>query len=123
MSYSFETIIKEEIQRFLNENDLKEEVTSKQIVDAILAGSAYYEIRVRNKKLILFKLFSPVTQREEVFIGSVLLNSFLSKNILLCCRKKDLGPVTLVANDIENFYYLWWTDKELEDLRKHFLLH
>ncbi|HOA81971.1 MAG TPA: hypothetical protein PKK61_13060, partial [Defluviitaleaceae bacterium] len=61
MSYSFETIIKEEIQRFLNENDLKEEVTSKQIVDAILAGSAYYEIRVRNKKLILFKLFSPVT--------------------------------------------------------------
>ncbi len=122
MSYSFETIIKEEIQRFLNENDLKEEVTSKQIVDAILAGSAYYEIRVRNKKLILFKLFSPVTQREEVFIGSVLLNSFLSKNILLCCRKKDLGPVTLVANDIENFYYLWWTDKELEDLREAFLI-
>lgn len=122
MSYSFQTVIKDEVQRFINENGLKEEVKSEQIVRAVLTGSAYYEIQAGGKKLILFRLFSPVTQREEVFVGNVLLNSFLGKNILLSCREKGLGRISLVANDIENFYYLWWTDKKLEDLKEAYLV-
>lgn len=121
MAYNFREIITGEVEGFLNKNKIKK-VEPKDIVKRVLDGTLYHEEKSDDRKIILFRFYTPVTMREEVFIGSVLLNTFLSKNILLSCRENQLGDIRLIANDIENYYYLWLTEENsLKDLKDGFI--
>jgi hypothetical protein len=119
MSYSLENTIEQEIYGFLTAQDIEEEELPQRIKEQILRGSVYAEFPTAKDgsyRLVLFRLASPVTMREEVFLGSILLNSFLSQNVLLACQGKQMGHIAMVANDLENFYYLWYTDETLDKL-------
>lgn len=121
MAYDFREVVTGEVKDFLNKNKIKE-VEPEDMVKRILGGTLYHEKKLDNKKMILFRFYTPVTMREEVFIGSVLLNTFLSKNILLSCKENQLGNIRLVANDVENYYYLWFTEgNSLKDLKDGFI--
>lgn len=121
MAYSFQAVVQNEITNFLKNNGIIGNISDEEVLNHILEGSMYYEFPVEGKRLVLFRFYSPVCMREEVFMGSVLLNSFLSRNILLAGKENDLGPISMVANDIENFYYLWFTDKTIEELKEAYL--
>lgn len=70
-----------------------------------------------------FRLFNSVSQREEVFIGNVLFNDYISKLLLRTYEVKDkyYGQMELVYNDLENFYYVVKEDDfSLEELEADF---
>ncbi|PRX21209.1 hypothetical protein BX659_1327 [Orenia metallireducens] len=75
---------------------------------------------------VVFRLFNAVSEREEVFIGNVLFNDYISKLLLRLYeeKKKDDGKIELVYNDLENFYYIVKQDDiekfSLEELEKDF---
>ncbi|MCK8826432.1 hypothetical protein MWH25_01545 [Natroniella acetigena] len=57
---------------------------------------------------IVFRLFNAVSEREEVFIGNVLFNDYISKLLLRVYRENEKysGQIELIYNDLENFYYI-----------------
>ena len=74
-------------------------------------------------KYVVFKLFNSVSEREEVFIGNVLFNDYISKLLVRTYRAKDNydGQIELVYNDLENFYYVVEQDDfSLEELENDF---
>jgi hypothetical protein len=61
-----------------------------------------------------------VVRREEVFLGNVLLNDFLSKALIRAVEQKGLGRMALLANDLENYYYLYHGRAVLEEVAEAF---
>ncbi|MBC7233576.1 MAG: hypothetical protein H5T68_10105 [Chloroflexi bacterium] len=91
------------------------------IASLVADGAAYWRHDLADgSHLALIRLFSPVVRREEVFLGNVLLNDFLSKALLRSVEQKDLGRMALLANDLENYYYLYHGRAALEELAKAF---
>lgn len=69
-------------------------------------GAAYWEQSLPDElHLALIRLFSPVVRREEVFLGAVLLNDFLSEALIRAVGQSDLGRMALLANDLGKYYY------------------
>ena len=68
----------------------------------------------------LFRFFSPVSQREEVFLGNVLLNDFLSKTLVRTIEACGLGRTALIANDLESSYYLYQGNATVPDIAAAF---
>lgn len=117
--YSIKQIIEEQIEQFLTQNNIDAGVNGRYLTELVLNGEVYWEKNLHHhqySKLVLLRLFSPVVMREEVFLGYVLLNCFLSRQMLLACTGHDLGKIALVGNDLENFYYLWTTNNPIEQL-------
>ncbi|WP_156779954.1 hypothetical protein [Ammonifex degensii] len=102
-------------------------VDGQAIAFLIADGAVYWEKRLPDGfRLALVRLHSPVVQREEVFLGSVLLNDFLSKTLLRAINGKGLGRLVLLVNDLENFYYLYHGKAGLEQMAeslRHEFLH
>lgn len=124
MSYSVAGVIENRIKKFLSEVGLLGIVDPHFLARQVLEGTIYWELKIEGKEfnqLVMFKLFSPVVMREEVFLGSVLLNCFLSQGVLRACDTGDIGRIAMVGNDIENFYYLWATSIPFELLKKKYL--
>uniref|UniRef100_UPI00321FB9F0 hypothetical protein n=1 Tax=Thermogutta sp. TaxID=1962930 RepID=UPI00321FB9F0 len=59
-------------------------------------------------------------RREEVFLGNVLLNDFLSKALMRAVEQNGLGRMALLANDLENYYYLYHGRAALEEVAEGF---
>jgi len=93
-----------------------------QAVGALVAdGAAYWEQQLPDgSHLALIRFFSPVVRREEVFLGNVLLNDFLSKALSRAVEKNGLGRMALLANDLENYYYLYHGRAALEKMAEAF---
>jgi hypothetical protein len=86
-----------------------------------LRQAAYWERSFANdEKLLFVRFFSPVVQREEVFLGNILLNAFLSKAFARAVADSQLGRIELVANDLQNYYFLLRTVADLTELTKAF---
>jgi len=91
------------------------------IASLVADGAAYWEQSLPDgSHLALIRLFSPVVRREEVFLGNVLLNDFLSKALIRAVEQKGLGRMALLANDLENYYYLYHGRAVLEEVAEVF---
>jgi len=115
---SFVTQAAGEILRCWN---LPNAVDSQTIAALVADGAAYWEQSLPDgSRLALIRLFSPVVRREEVFLGNVLLNDFLSKAFIRAVEQKGLGRIALLANDLENYYYLYYGQETLEAMAERF---
>ena len=84
------------------EDNSKAEMLAQLITSG---GSQWQEILPTGDTLTLLRLYSPVVDREEVFLGCVLLNDFLNKAVV--DTAKILGAqVAPVIQDLENGFVL-----------------
>jgi hypothetical protein len=94
---------------------------SEAIASRVADGAAYWEQALPDgSRLALIHLFSPVVRREEVFLGNVLLNDFLSKALIRALERNGLGRMMLLANDLENHYYLYHGEAALDRMSERF---
>lgn len=109
-------VIKENIRtkfKLINEKKLN------SISEFIKNNGQYQKI----DNYFVFRVFNSVSQREEIFIGNVLFNDYISKLLLRTYEVKDkyYGQMELVYNDLENFYYVVKQDDfSLEELEADF---
>jgi hypothetical protein len=100
-------IVRQQAEEVLLKLGVQDAVTAAHVADSVLRQTAYWETPMQNdEKLVFVRLFSPVVQREEVFLGNILLNDFLSKTFVRVIADNNLGRVELVANDLQNYYFL-----------------
>lgn len=96
-------------------------VGGQTIARLVADGTAYWQHSLPGEShLALIRLFSPVARREEVFLGNVLLNDFLSKALIRAGEGNDLGHMVLLANDLENYHCLYHGRAGLDELAEHF---
>jgi hypothetical protein len=96
-------------------------ISGNAIASLVADGAAYWECGLPDGSLLaLIRFFAPVVRREEVFLGNVLLNDFLSKALLRAVEQKDQGRIALLANDLENCYYLYHGRATLEEVAEAF---
>jgi len=101
----------------LNRWGLPATVDGQTIAHLVADSVAYWEQSLNDgSHLALIRLFSPVVRREEVFLGNVLLNDFLSKALIRAVEQNGLGRIALLANDLENYYYLYHGRTPLEEV-------
>lgn len=95
-------------------NLIKENITKKftdikekelNIITEFIKNAGQYQ---KSGGYVVFRLFNAVSQREEVFVGNVLFNDYISKLLLRAYREieKYNGRIELVYNNLENFYYV-----------------
>ncbi len=107
------------VRNLLRDWNLTPHVTPDEIVQHVLDGSAYWTTDLPDgTTLALVRLYSPVVERREVFLGNVLLNDFLFKALPRAVARANLGEAAPLLNDLENAYVLWRGDGDLEALRK-----
>jgi len=92
-------------------------IDSRVIASLVADGAVYREeLLPDGSRLAVIRLYSPVVQREEVFLGNVLLNDFLSKALLRAVNAGGRGRLEILVNDLENFYYLYHGEANLEQM-------
>jgi len=95
--------------------------SSEEIARLVSDGTAYWERDLSDGiHIALLRLFSPVVSREEIFLGNVLLNDFLSKALMRAVELGNLGHMALLANDLDSYYYLYHGKSSLESIRDRF---
>ena len=118
VEFSFVT---QTVNEILDRWGLSHAVNSQTIADLVASGSAYWEQGLPDgSRLALIRLFSPVVRREEVFLGNILLNDFLSKTLIRAVEEGGLGRMQLLANDLESYYYLYHGQAGLENVVESF---
>ena len=101
--------------------DVVDVINPRHVADSIIRQNVYWEQPLSDgKKLLFIRFFTPVVQRDEVFLGNVLFNAFLSKAFARAIITSELGNVELVANDLENYYFLVQTDFDISQLSNGF---
>jgi hypothetical protein len=84
-------------------------VSAETIANFVLDGTTYWETDLPGSfHLVLIRFTSPVVRREEIFLGNVLLNDFLSKALVRAVEQRIMGHMVLLANDLESYYYLYY---------------
>jgi len=112
------TFITNAADEALRKWSLEGSVSAEAIANFVVDGTAYWEISLSNGSyLLLVRLTSPVVRREEIFLGNVLLNDFLSKALMRAVEQGSLGRMTLLANDLDSYYYLYHGKSSLESIR------
>ncbi|VVB71178.1 Uncharacterised protein [uncultured archaeon] len=115
------TFISRAAHQVLQSWSLADAVSSEELARLAIEGSAYWEKALPDGfHLALIRLFSPVVRREEVFLGNVLLNDFLSKSLMRGVEQGGLGHIALLANDLESYYYLYHGKSSLNDINELF---
>jgi len=114
-------IIRPQAQDALQKLDAQGSVTAERVAASVLTQAVYWEEAMPNGERLLFvRLFSPVVQREEVFLGNILFNAFLGKAFARAVSGGGLGKAELVANDLESFYFLVRTASDVARLADAF---
>jgi len=114
-------IIQQQAKDVLQKLEAQDVVTAEQVAESVLHQTAYWEKSMpNNEKLLFVRFFSPVVQREEVFLGNILFNNFLSKVFARAISEAKLGTAELVANDLENYFFLLRTKHEMKKLAAAF---
>ncbi len=83
-------------------DDSKAEMLAQLITEGV---SQWQETLSNGDKLMLLRLYSPVIDREEVFLGCVLLNDFLNKAVIDTAKTLS-AQVAPVIPDLENSFVL-----------------
>ena len=84
------------------EDDSKAEMLAQLITGGV---SQWQEILPTGETLTLLRLYSPVVDREEVFLGSILFNDFLNKAVVDTAKTLS-AQVAPVIQDLENGFVL-----------------
>ena len=84
------------------EDDSKAEMLAQLITGGV---SQWQETLPNSDTLTLLRLYSPVVDREEVFLGCILFNDFLNK-VVVDTAKTLGGQVAPVIQDLENGFVL-----------------
>lgn len=110
-------VVLEQAGSAISELGVGDLVSPEEVAQRVTGMAIYWEKPVpAGERLLLIRLFSSVIQREEVFLGSILFNAFLSKAFLRVLDDLELGQAGLVANDVENYYFLVRTASNVEAL-------
>lgn len=105
------------VDETLQKWNLDGSVRSEEIARFVLEGTSYWEMSLpEGPHLALIRLFSPVVRREEIFLGNVLLNDFLNKALIRGVQQSRAGRISLLINDLESCYYLYFGPNTLEEL-------
>ena len=114
-------IVQQQAKDALTKLGVVDIVTPQHVADSIIRQNVYWEQPLSDgKKLLFIRFFTPVVQREEVFLGNILFNAFLSKTFARSITTEGLGHAELVANDLENYYFLIQTNSDVNQLSEAF---
>lgn len=114
-------IVRQQAEEALLKLGAQDVVTAAHVADSVLRQTAYWETPMQDdERLVFLRLFSPVVQREEVFLGNILLNDFLSKAFARGIVAANLGKIELIANDLQSFYFLLRTPSTQSQLADAF---
>lgn len=106
----------------LTQWNLPVEPWAGQIAEQISRGTAQWKQTMADgRSLHLLRVYAPIIQREEVFLGNVLLNDFFFKAIPAAAERMDMRQFTAVANDLESAYFLACGDLDIVQLQEAFL--
>lgn len=94
--------VNEALSRIGIEDDSKAEILTQLIASGV---SQWQETLPNDEALMLIRLYSPVIQREEVFLGCVLFNDFLNKVMIDTVKAQGI-QVAPVIQDLENGFVL-----------------
>lgn len=115
------TFVVQAAEETLNSWSLGNAVGSHTVASLVADGAAYWEQALSDgSHLAVIRLYSPVVRREEVFLGNVLLNDFLSKALIRAVERNGLGRIRLLANDLESHYYLYHGEVVLDQIAECF---
>ncbi len=115
------TFISHAADQVLHSWGLDDTASLDDIARLVSDGTAYWEQALPDGfRLALIRLFSPVVRREEVFLGNVLLNDFLSKTLMRAVEQGNLGSLALLANDLDSYYYLYYGSASTEEIKEVF---
>jgi hypothetical protein len=102
------------IADFIQTEGLSDMASADEIVGMVLDQTLYWELPLdKGRRLMLVRLSSPVTVREEVLLGNILFNDFLNKSVIHAVNEARLGHVLPITNDLENAYFLIVTSADL----------
>lgn len=122
MSEETGTIFYQGVADVLRQWDLPVNPWATQIAEQINRGTIQWQQRLPDGRLLhLLRVYSPIIQREEVFLGSVLFNDFLFKAIPSAAERIGIKQITYVANDLETAYFLVCGELESNRLHQAFL--
>lgn len=114
-------IVRRQSEVAIDKLDAQEIATAEHVADSVLRQTAYWEMPIPGgEKLLFVRFFSPVVQREEVFLGNILFNAFLSKAFARSVAESEPNKVELVANDLESYYFLVRTTSNVVSLVDEF---
>lgn len=99
--------VEESVREVLTDWAVGGAVDPQSVAALISEGVAHWQTRLPDgSELHLLRFHSPLVQREEVFLGNVLLNDFLFKALGRAVGRLGIERCAPVANDLENAYYL-----------------
>ena len=101
-SKSITQAVNEALATIRIKDDSKAEVLAQLITSGV---SQWQETLPNGDTLILLRLYSPVVDREEVFLGCVLFNDFLNKAVVDTAKTLSV-QVAPVIQDLENGFVL-----------------
>lgn len=114
-------IVRQQAEDAINKLGAQGVVTAEHVADSVLRQTAYWQMPMLDgEKLLFVRFFSPVVQREEVFLGNILFNAFLSKTFARSVAESEPDKVELVANDLESYYFLVCTRSDIAQLADAF---
>lgn len=115
------SFISHTVDQVLRSRGLEDAANSSDIARFVSDGTTYWEKALPDgSHLALIRLFSPIVRREEIFLGNVLLNDFLSKALIRAANGVSLGCIAFLANDLESYYYLYNGKSSLEEIAERF---
>jgi len=113
-------IVRLQAEDALRRLGVPEAVSPERVADSVLRHAVYWQEPLPDGNQLLFlRLFLPVVQREEVFLGNVLFNAFLCQAFARAVNNA-LGQAELVANDLESYYFLARTQADVTQLAEAF---
>jgi hypothetical protein len=119
MAQGKQMLLEQVVDQTLDGWSLRHQVKPEEIGRHILDRAGFWATTLPDGiTLSMVRLYSPVVQRQEVFLGNVLLNDFLFQALPRAVARAELGESTLLLNDLENAYFLWRGNGEVEALRQ-----
>ncbi|MBD3183346.1 hypothetical protein GF312_13700, partial [Candidatus Poribacteria bacterium] len=92
-------IIGQQSENALRMLNIDESAIIEKIAQSVLLQNAYWEQALHDGDRLLFiRYFSPVVNREEVFLGSVLFNDFLSKIFTQAVEESTQAQAQIIAS-------------------------
>jgi hypothetical protein len=114
-------IVRQQAEEALRRLDCHGIVSGEYVAESVLHQAAYWEKPIANGETLVFVRFcSPVVEREEVFLGNILFNAFLSKAFFRAIVNRKLGSIEPVANDLQSYYFLLRTASDIGQLENAF---
>ena len=116
------TIFYQSVANVLAQWKLPDDPWAAQIAGHIRRGTMQWQQTMPDgRSLHLFRVYAPIIQREEVFLGNVLLNDFFFKAMPAAAERIGIGQFMAVANDLESAYFLACGDLNIDQLQEAFL--